>query len=164
MNPKGRLENLVSAHPGNQNAVRSGVYSPRTLAPRAREIADALMAAPHTVPLDAIAADEIGAIVATLEAIDADLLARGLTNDKGDARSLLDLRIRMSGRLERWLREFGATPASRAEWAERVARGESMVALVRNELEKGRQLRERAVDRGDLEPRLSEEVRDGTGS
>jgi hypothetical protein len=81
------------------------------------------MNAPHTVPLDAIAAEEIGSIVATLEAIDTDLLARGLTNAEGDARSLLDLRIRMSGRLERWLREFGATPASRAEWAERVAPG-----------------------------------------
>jgi hypothetical protein len=151
VNQRGRKQNLVSAHPGNRNAVRSGVYSPRTLAPRAREISDALMAAPHTVPLDAIAADEIGCIVALLEAIDAELIARGLTNAKGEARPLLDLRIRMSGRLERWLREFGATPASRAEWAERIARGESMVALVRDQLDKGRELRQRATRRGDLE-------------
>lgn len=37
--------------------------------------------------------------------------------------ALLDLRGRLSGRLERWLREFGATPASRADFAETLARG-----------------------------------------
>jgi hypothetical protein len=39
-----------------------------------------------------------------------------------------------------------------------------MVALVRNELEKGRELRKRATGRGDLEPPQSEEVGDGSGS
>ena len=29
----------------------------------------------------------------------------------------------VSGRLERWLREFGLTPAARAEWAARLAPG-----------------------------------------
>jgi len=75
------------------------------LAPRAREIADALMAAPHTVPLDQLAAEEIGALLARIEALDAALENRQ-PGSKGTA-TLLDLRLRASARLERWLREFG---------------------------------------------------------
>src|SRR2546430_2705176 len=110
MNRKGNPGTLRARQPGNGNAVKFGVYSPRALVPRAREVADALLDAAHTVPLDQIAAEEIGSIVATLEAIDRDLLERGLTDRRGQARSVLDYRIRLSGRLERWLREFGATP------------------------------------------------------
>jgi hypothetical protein len=144
MNRRGTRSNLVASHPGNSNAVRSGVYSPRTLAPRAREIAEALMAAPHTVPLDVIAAEEIGSLVALLEAIDSDLLQRGLVDREGEARSMLDHRARVSRQLERWLGEFGATPASRASWAETVARGETLFAAMQKELERGRKLREKA--------------------
>src|SRR4051812_39648828 len=100
MNVKGNPQTLRASQPGNKNAVKSGVYSPRALAPRAREVADALLAAPHTAPLDQIAAEEIGSLVATLEAIDLDLLERGLTDRRGHARSLLDYRVRLSGRLE----------------------------------------------------------------
>jgi hypothetical protein len=150
VNRRGTPETLVPAQVGNANAAKSGVYSPRLLAPRAREVADALLAAPHAVPLDQPAAEEIGSLVALLEAIDSDLAKRGLTNRRGDARSLLDLRVRVSGRLERWLREFGATPASRIDWAGKVAYGEVVAAVVRSELGRGRVLRERAQQRGDL--------------
>jgi hypothetical protein len=68
-----RRSNLVAAHPQNLNAVRHGIYSARVLAPRAREVADQLMSLPHVRPLDALAADEIGSIVARLESIDRDL-------------------------------------------------------------------------------------------
>ena len=37
--------------------------------------------------------------------------------------TLLDLRLRASGRLQRWLDGFGATPASRAAWAATLAQG-----------------------------------------
>ncbi len=43
----GHPQTLQASHPGNLNAVRHGVYSGRVLAPRAREIADALMDLPH---------------------------------------------------------------------------------------------------------------------
>ena len=150
MNTKGTKANLVGPHPGNRNAVKSGVYSPRTLAPRAREIADALMGAPHTVALDVIAAEEIGALVAVLEAIDGDLGKRGIVDADGNARSMLDHRARISRQLQRWLGDFGATPASRASWAETVARGEILVAAVKTELAQGRKLRERADRRRTL--------------
>ena len=115
--------NLLPSHPGNSNAARHGLYSAsgRLLAPRAEEIADALMQLAHTVPVDRIAAEEIGALLARIEALDAELDRRG-PGGRGAA-TLLDLRLRASGRLERWLREFGATSATRAEWAARLGQG-----------------------------------------
>jgi hypothetical protein len=119
VNPKGNQATLIPAHPGNQNAARSGAFSRtgRVLAPRAEEIADALMGAPHVVELDRVAAGEIGQLVALIEAIDCDIAERGLRS----RRSLLELRLRASGRLERWLTQFGATPQSRAQWAATLA-------------------------------------------
>jgi hypothetical protein len=121
VNPNGNTETLYPAHPGNTNAVRSGVFSRtgRILAPRAQEIVDELMRAPHVVELDRVAADEIGQLVALIEAIDCDIAERGLRS----RRSLLDLRLRASGRLEKWLTQFGATPQSRATWAATLAQG-----------------------------------------
>jgi hypothetical protein len=87
----------------------------------AQEVAEALLALPHTQPIDRVAAEEIGALVARIEALDVALDARQ-PGSRGTA-SLLDLRLRASGRLERWLAAFGATPAARAEWAAALARG-----------------------------------------
>ena len=112
MNPKGTAKNLVAAHPRNTNAVRAGVYSPRTLAPRGREVADSLLEAPQAVPLDQIAAEEIGSLVALLEATTSNL-ANG-ESPIGTATCGRFWTIGFgSGRLERWLRRFGATPSSR---------------------------------------------------
>lgn len=114
---------LIPSHPGNVSAVKHGAYAAgnRVLAPRAAEIAEALLQLPHVQPLDRLAAEEIGALVARIEALDAALDARQ-PGSRGTA-TLLDLRLRASSRLERWLREFGATPAARAEWAARLAQG-----------------------------------------
>ena len=65
-----------------------------------------------------MAAEEVGALVAVVEAIDADLAKRGR-----DRKALLDARLRASGRLHRWLDAFGATPASRAALAAALASG-----------------------------------------
>jgi hypothetical protein len=150
MNPTGRSENLVARQFENVNAVKHGAFSRRTMAPRANEIAEELMQAPHTVTLDRIAAEEIGSIVAMLETIDADLLARGLTDREGNVRSLAELRVRLSGRLEKWLREFGATPAARVQWVERLGRGETLGDIVRSEVAEGMRLIDAAQSRGDL--------------
>src|SRR5437868_9365261 len=124
----GRLSNLVAAHPDNLNAVRHGVYSSRVLAPRAREIAAGLMGLPHVRPLDALAADEIGSIVARLEAIDLELDERGV--GRSGARSLLEHRVRLSRELRAWLKEFGGTPKSRWDFADRLASSESMADAI----------------------------------
>jgi hypothetical protein len=121
----GHPSTLIASHPGNRSAAKSGAFS-RTGAPnaeRAQVVASAILEAPHTDALDWIAAREIGALVALIEAIDRDLAKRGGMDGRGNPRKILDMRLRASGRLERWLKEFGLTPASRAEWARTLAEG-----------------------------------------
>jgi hypothetical protein len=129
MNNDGTSANLVAAHPGNRNAVRSGIFSRtgRVLAPRAREIADELMTAPHVSTLDATGAEEIGALIALIEAMDADIAERGLTR-RGDARALVKLRLQASRRLQDWLAAYGMTPRSRAEFLREHLAGRSLIA------------------------------------
>lgn len=124
MNENGHSATLQASHPGNTNRLAHGAYSSSAeLTPRAAEVADALMSLPHVAALDRLAAEEIGRLVALLERVDADLAERGLTRRNGEARNLLDLHGRLSGRLERWQREFGTTPASRADFGATLARG-----------------------------------------
>jgi len=76
-NPGGHPATL--RHDSEAQAARRVVhraYSPRLLAPRARELADALLALPHVQPIDQLAAEEIGALVARIDAVDAALDAR----------------------------------------------------------------------------------------
>jgi hypothetical protein len=120
--PGDRSANLVPAHPQNVNAVRSGIYSRtgRVLAPRAEEIAERLMELPHASSIDSVAAEEIGTIVATLEAIDKDLRerpARGLGR-----KTLLENKARLGRELRTWLAAFGALPSARADWAAKLSR------------------------------------------
>src|SRR5437870_3985633 len=120
-------QHLVGAHPGNTNAARHGAWAGtgRVLAPRAAEVTEALMGAPHTVPLDVIAAEEIGALVALIEAIDKDIKQSGSRGRK----ALLDVRLRASSRLERWLSPvWGHAPVpchmGSHAGAERASRGD----------------------------------------
>ena len=128
--------NLIASHPGHVNSVRHGVYSERVLAPRAQAIAEALMELPHVQPLDLLAAQEIGSIVARLEAIDRDLDERGHfgTSRHASARSLLEHKARLGRELRSWLDHFGGTPKSRFEFAQKLARpslGEEIARRVR---------------------------------
>ncbi len=77
---------------------------------------------PHALPLDRPAAEEIGLVIARIEAVDRDLDERGHFGRTG-ARSLLDHRARLSRELRNWLREFGATPKARYDFAARMASG-----------------------------------------
>lgn len=80
------------------------------------------MELPHALPLDRPAAQEIGMLLARIEAVDRDLDERGHFGKNG-ARSLLDHRARLSRELRNWLREFGATPKARYDFAARMASG-----------------------------------------
>ena len=115
MNKKGTPNNLEPAHPGNVNAVRHGAYSARALEPRREEVVEELMNAPHVVPLDRFVVEEIARLWSLIEAMDADLAERGLRKRDGATRSMIELRLRASGRLERWLREARLTPATRGK-------------------------------------------------
>src|SRR4051794_6619627 len=79
VNPNGNPPTLRASHPGNTNATRHGVFSRtgRVLAPRAAEIAQAIMESAHVSGFDELGAQEIGSLIAMIEAIDLDLADRG---------------------------------------------------------------------------------------
>lgn len=137
MNRDGNTANLLPGAPeGNRNREVHGAYGRRQLDPQAREIAAVLLAAEHTVPLDRFAAEEIGALVAQLDRIDA-ALADGRVESRGRPRGLIALRGQLSTRLQAWLRDFGLTPRSRAEFVESLARG-SLADEIRKRREEAR--------------------------
>ena len=119
-NPRGNSASLVPQHGSTHNA-RHGAYSPRLREPRARKVADEIMAAPHTVQLDEYGALEIGRLVALCNALDVALSQRGVVGKGGRVRDLVDARLRASRQLAAWLDRYGMTPKGRAEWARQLA-------------------------------------------
>jgi hypothetical protein len=133
VNTKGHVESLVASHPGNMHRLRHGVFSEdsRALAPRAREIADAILSSPTLSDIDAFAADEVGRLLALIEALDVEIEARGVTGRTGDARAVVKLRLSASSRLQSWLQTLGLTPRSRAELVSAAATGSLATELAR---------------------------------
>jgi hypothetical protein len=107
MNKNGHRATLVSSHPGNTNAVKYGVYSPRMISGRALEIAEGLEQSFDFNPVERVAVHEAAGCIALLEAIDRDIDERGIVDGRGRSRDLVALRLRVSARLERWLDKFG---------------------------------------------------------
>lgn len=140
-NPKGHPATLVQSHPGNTNHTTSGAFSRtgRVLAPRAEELTAMLMGHPHAIGLDVIAAEEIGSILAHIEALDRDLEQKGQRH----RRTVLEHRARLTRELRTWLREFGGTPKARAEFAKELAQGGLAAEIAR------RRAQQRQEDDGD---------------
>jgi len=100
MNERGHPETLVASHPGNTNAVRSGVHSPRLIQARAAEIKAELERSFTFSATQAVAVHEVARCTALLEAIDRELDERGLVDKQGKPRYLLPHRARISRQLE----------------------------------------------------------------
>src|SRR5215204_5872522 len=92
-NRDGNPQSLVPQR-GNAHNAPHGAYSPRLREGRAREVADQVLAAPHTVPLDEYGALEIGRLIALIQALDVALTQRGVTASQGRVRDLVDVRLR----------------------------------------------------------------------
>jgi hypothetical protein len=103
MNKKGHPDTLVPAQPGNKNALKYGVYSPRVIEPRAAEIAAELTRSFQFSIAQRIAVGQVARCIAILEALDRDLDERGLADKHGEPRSLLNHRSRVSRQLDQWL-------------------------------------------------------------
>ena len=108
VNKRGNPQSLVPAHPGNLNALKQGVHSPRLIHARAAEIAVELTKAFAFSPTELLAVNEAARCIAVLEAIDRDLDERGVADKDGEPRYLLNHRARASRQLEQWLTKVSA--------------------------------------------------------
>jgi hypothetical protein len=99
MNPEGTPENLVASHPGNVNSVRSGVYSPRLMGARADEILEELDLPSNLDAAGKLAAREAATLTARIEAIERELDTNGMSNPRGEDRTLVQRRDGFSRRL-----------------------------------------------------------------
>lgn len=124
MNQRGHPQSLIAAHPGNLNAVKQGVHSPRLIQARATEIAAELTQTFAFSPAEQLAAHEAARCIAILEAIDRDLDQRGLVDRKGEPRYLLNHRTRISRQLEHWLESVSAAIERQASSEQSPSRGD----------------------------------------
>jgi hypothetical protein len=106
MNKRGHPETLVASQPGNANALKHGVHSPRLIQARAAEIASELTQSFEFSPAQRLAVYEASRCMAILEAIDRDLDERGLVDKGGKPRYLLNHRWRVSRQLDHWLEKI----------------------------------------------------------
>jgi hypothetical protein len=114
VNTGGNPGTLVASHPGNVNAVKQGVHSPRLIQARAAEIASELTHNFEFSPAERLAVHEAARCIAILEAIDRDLDQRGLVDKEGKPRYLLNHRSRTSRQLEHWLEKVSAAMERKA--------------------------------------------------
>jgi hypothetical protein len=124
MNKGGKPKNLVPAHPGNLNAIKQGVHSPRLIQARAAEIAAELTHSFAFSPPERLAVHEAARCIAILEAIDRDLDERGLVDKAGEPRYLLNHRARVSRQLEQWLARISAAIERQSAREQTPRRGE----------------------------------------
>lgn len=137
-NPNGYPASLVPAPAGNLRSLKHGLYSPRSLEPRAREIADALMEAPWLQPFDVLGVEELASLQATLEQVDRALAEK----PRGTGRkNLLDAKVRLTREMRAWAREAGLTARSRWEFAAGMSFSERVEERVR-EIRAEREVRE----------------------
>jgi len=148
VNKNGNPGTLVASHPRNTNAARYGVYSARLSEARATEIEQSLVQSLEFSATERIAVHQLASCMATLEAINRDIDERGLVDKRGEARSLLNHRARISRELERWLDKVSPAidrqtsdvrqqPAGRADYIrelERIAFGDDSTVRPRDQL------------------------------
>jgi hypothetical protein len=132
VSPTVSQDNLVAAHPDNTNALKSGVYS-RTGKPlegRVAELVTAIMEVGHANPLDELIAAELAHQLALAERMDEDIEQRGIVKPRsGEARSIVDLRLRVSRRIQELLTALGLTPKARHDFARSLAAGSLAATL-----------------------------------
>jgi hypothetical protein len=120
MNRHGHAKTLVPAHPGNNNAIKAGVFSPTALAPRISELDAAIAERPPGEVVTDLLRRELAALAAHGEAMDRSLEEDGVRGRRGDPRTLINLRLRLNEKLRRTLVEYEAASGSNP-----VAHGEA---------------------------------------
>jgi len=112
MNAKGHVPTLVAAHPGNRNAVKSGVYSPTALAARIHELDAAIAARPAREAAADLLRREVASLTVLGEAMDEALARDGLHSRRGEPRTLVSQRLRVNEKLRRTLEAYQQVSAA----------------------------------------------------
>jgi hypothetical protein len=107
MNKKGHPATLVASHPGNTNAGKTGVYSPRMLSPRVAEIEDGIADRSAAELRREIIRHDLAGLWALLEAVDAAFADR-VVNSRNQAKDLLAIRLRLSKTIRAAAEEYEA--------------------------------------------------------
>jgi hypothetical protein len=93
MNPKGRKENLKAAHPGNKNALKSGVHSPRRQAEEEKKARRALVADPNAFLAES-QLDLCAKLTATVQLLFDDITEQGVSDRDGKQRRQVGTSLR----------------------------------------------------------------------
>jgi hypothetical protein len=107
MNKKGHPATLEASHPGNTNAGKTGVYSPRMLAPRVAEIESAIVDRPAAELRREIIRHDLAGLWALLEAVDAAFAGR-VVNSRNQVKDLPTIRLRLSKTIRAAAQEYEA--------------------------------------------------------
>jgi hypothetical protein len=106
MNKKGHVPTLVAVHPGNRNAVKSGVFSPATLAPRVYELEASIAERPVQEVVAEILRRELAALAALGEAMDQSLAIDGVFGRRGEPRTMVSHRLRLNEKLRQTAEQY----------------------------------------------------------
>jgi hypothetical protein len=157
MNRNGHPATLVASHPGNTNAVKHGAHSSRSIEPRAAEIVAGMSESFEFSLAQRIALEQAARCIAILEAIDRDLEERGLVDKRGEARSILSHRARISRQLDREMAKIApaierqtadqqaSAPPGRSDYVaelQRIALGQDTTATARDRVAALRELQQ----------------------
>lgn len=139
VNKKGHEATLVAAHPQNRNAVKSGVYSPATRAPRMQELEAAIGERPANEVIIEQLQRELAALIALAEAMDRSLTVDGCLGRGGEPRTLIDHRLRLNDRLRKTMDQYawavGLRPPSGQVTVDSLETIDAQIALLTAELQ-----------------------------
>jgi hypothetical protein len=124
MNHKGKKDNLRASHPENRNAEKSGLYSERRRAEKAREIMEAMKKDPEGFIAQDLWA-ELAAVIGLCELQGQDIAERGVTDRDGNLRRVvgsyrntLKLRRELAQQIEARLASVAAEKRNAEPWTE----------------------------------------------
>ena len=106
VNRRGHPKTLVPKHPGNANALKAGVFSPATLAPRIQEVEAEIATRSVDEVLRDVLQREVASLAVLGEAMDRTLGEDGLVGRRGEPRRMIDLRLRLNEKLRRTLDRY----------------------------------------------------------
>lgn len=117
MNKKGHPPTLVAVHPGNRNAVKSGVYSPATITPRIYELEASIAERDPEEALTEILRYELAAMTALGEPMDQSIASHGVLGRRGEPRTMVAHRLRLDEKIRQAAHQYAQAARHKASLA-----------------------------------------------